>query len=148
MGAIPLNGSGLLIPGWRPSTSPRPRDSERSPRMWSKERFSSMRTTMCSMLSMGICGSPCNHGVPLVPISLPLRHNPRRMKRFAFALAVLAATTLPAAVQSPSQFLGFDIGADRNLADYRQIVSYFRALAAASPRVRVETLGKTTLGED
>jgi hypothetical protein len=70
------------------------------------------------------------------------------MKRTLFAIAFLFATTLTAAVQSPSQFLGFDVGADRKLADYKQIVSYFRALAAASPRVRVETLGKTTLGED
>ena len=70
------------------------------------------------------------------------------MKRTLFAVALLVATTLTAAVQSPSQFLGFDVGADRKLADYKQIVSYFRALAAASPRVRVETLGKTTLGED
>src|SRR3954453_20567334 len=70
------------------------------------------------------------------------------MKRTLFALALLLATTLTAAVQSPSQFLGFDVGADRKLADYRQIVSYFRALAAASLRVRVESLGKTTLGED
>ncbi|MEA2338363.1 MAG: hypothetical protein QOE82_2370, partial [Thermoanaerobaculia bacterium] len=70
------------------------------------------------------------------------------MKRTLFAIAVLLATTLTAAVQSPSQFLGFEVGADRKLADYKQIVSYFRALAAASPRVRVESLGKTTLGED
>src|SRR4051794_1683428 len=70
------------------------------------------------------------------------------MKRTFFAIAFLFATTLAAAVQSPSQFLGFDVGADRKLADYKQIVSYFRALGAASPRVRVETLGKTTLGED
>src|SRR3954452_5052020 len=82
------------------------------------------------------------------PSSPPIRHNPRRMKRTFFAIALLLATTLTAAVQSPSQFLGFEVGADRKLADYKQIVSYFRALAASSPRVRVETLGKTTLGED
>src|SRR3954468_20440066 len=79
---------------------------------------------------------------------MTVRHNPRRMKRTLFAIALLLATTLTAAVQSPSQFLGFEVGADRKLADYKQIVSYFRALAAASPRVRVESLGKTTLGED
>src|SRR5205085_1535407 len=38
-------------------------------------------------------------------------------------------------------------GADKTLADYKQISSYFTALAASSPRVRLETLGKTTLGE-
>src|SRR5436309_12381511 len=70
------------------------------------------------------------------------------MKRTLVAIAFLLATTLTAAVQSPSQFLGFEVGADRKLADYKQITSYFRALAVASPRVRVETLGKTTLGED
>ena len=51
-------------------------------------------------------------------------------------------------VPTPSEFLGFEVGADRKLADYRQIASYFKALAAASNRVELETLGKTTLGED
>jgi len=49
---------------------------------------------------------------------------------------------------TPSEFLGFEVGADRKLADYKQISSYFKALAGASPRVQVEVLGKTTLGED
>ena len=48
-------------------------------------------------------------------------------------------------IPSPSQFLGFTVGADRTLADYRQIASYFQALDAASPRVAVQVLGKTTL---
>jgi Zinc carboxypeptidase len=63
-------------------------------------------------------------------------------------LVALIAVSASAAVQSPSQFLGFEVGADRTLADYRQIVSYFRALAAASPRLQIESLGKSTLGED
>ena len=69
------------------------------------------------------------------------------MKRALILIALFAAVA-NAAVQSPSEFLGFTVGADRTLADYRQIVSYFRALAANSPRVQVESLGKTTLGED
>ncbi|HTQ86897.1 MAG TPA: M14 metallopeptidase family protein, partial [Candidatus Solibacter sp.] len=55
-----------------------------------------------------------------------------------------AATHAPA----PSEFLGFQVGADRTLADYRQIVSYLRALSAASDRLEIQSLGKTTLGED
>src|SRR5580692_5076707 len=51
-------------------------------------------------------------------------------------------------VPTPTEFLGFEVGADRKLADYRQISSYFKALAAASPRVEIQILGKTTLGED
>jgi hypothetical protein len=51
-------------------------------------------------------------------------------------------------VKSPSAFLGFTVGADRELADYRQIAAYFRHLAGGSPRVALEVLGKTTLGEE
>jgi Zinc carboxypeptidase len=68
--------------------------------------------------------------------------------RRLLALLALALPLAAAPVPSPSQFLKMDVGADRTLADYKQIVSYFRALAAASPRVEVEDLGKTTLGND
>src|SRR3954463_9753257 len=64
----------------------------------------------------------------------------------SLALALLFATNTFAA-QSPSDFLKIPIGNDKVLADYKQISSYFNALDAASPRVKVETLGKTTLGE-
>jgi hypothetical protein len=63
--------------------------------------------------------------------------------------AFAAETSTPAAnVPTPSEFLHFEVGADRKLADYRQIASYLKALAGASDRVQIETLGKTTLGED
>ena len=53
-----------------------------------------------------------------------------------------------ASIPTPSEFLGITVGADREVADYRQILAYFKALDAASPRVELEMLGKTTLGED
>jgi len=66
-----------------------------------------------------------------------------------FAVSPLSAQKSSAAkAPAPSEFLQFEVGADRKLADYRQIVSYFRALSAASNRVEIETLGKTTLGEE
>jgi hypothetical protein len=68
------------------------------------------------------------------------------MKRILIFIAFIAINAT-AAIQTPSQFLGFEVGADKNLADYKQIASYFRALAAASPRVQIEDLGKTTLGD-
>jgi len=69
--------------------------------------------------------------------------------RAAAIAALLACPALAAApVPSPSQFLSLEVGADKKLADYKQIASYFQALKAASPRVDVEVLGKTTLGED
>ncbi len=71
------------------------------------------------------------------------------LARVVVALWCLVPALAPAAgVPTPSQFLGMTVGADRTLADYRQISSYFRALEKASPRVKVENLGKTTLGED
>jgi hypothetical protein len=68
------------------------------------------------------------------------------MKRLALLLAI--ALPLTAQIPSPSQHLKLEIGKDRVLADYRQIRSYFDALAKASPRVDIEVLGKTVLGEE
>ena len=49
---------------------------------------------------------------------------------------------------TPEAFFGFQLGADKKLADYHQIVEYFQALEAASERVVLQTLGKTTEGND
>ena len=64
------------------------------------------------------------------------------------AAALLALLTVPAAaaVPTPAEFLGFEPGADRKLADWTQIGAYMRRLAETSPRVRVEEVGKTTDG--
>ncbi len=44
--------------------------------------------------------------------------------------------------------LGWEPGTDRKLPTWQQVTTYFRALAKASPRVQVRTLGKTVLGRD
>jgi hypothetical protein len=70
------------------------------------------------------------------------------MKRLALVLfAITITNAATASVPSPNEFLKLKIGDDKVLADYHQIVSYFNALDAASPRVAVQNLGKTTLGE-
>src|SRR5215472_12248519 len=66
----------------------------------------------------------------------------------AVPLALAGENQKPTHVPKPTEFLGFQVGADRKLADYRQIVAYFKALAAASDRVEIQNLGKTTLGEE
>jgi hypothetical protein len=62
----------------------------------------------------------------------------------------LACVTVPAAAQraipTPESILGFAPGADQHLPSWEQIVRYFHALDAASPRVSVRTLGKTQFG--
>src|SRR5215207_508452 len=62
------------------------------------------------------------------------------------ALLLTLLTPAAAAVPAPEDVLGFRPGDDRKLASWAQTVDYYRRLAAASPRVRVEELGKTTLG--
>ncbi|MCH7744830.1 MAG: peptidase M14 [Chloroflexi bacterium] len=47
---------------------------------------------------------------------------------------------------SPSEHLGFEVGEDRKLADWPQIVEYFYLLDSASERVRTREIGKTTEG--
>ena len=63
-------------------------------------------------------------------------------------LCLASAAVRAASIPSPSEFLDLRVGADKTLADYRQILRYFKALDAASPRVELEILGKTTLGEE
>ncbi len=49
-----------------------------------------------------------------------------------------------AQVPSPKDFLGFDVGEPRKLADMHQIIDYFHLLDAASDKIFVEEVGKTT----
>ena len=71
-----------------------------------------------------------------------------------FATAALAAgVALPSpslaqrrTVPTPASVIGFEPGTDRKLPEWRQVVSYFQALDAASPRIELHTLGTTTLG--
>ena len=46
-------------------------------------------------------------------------------------------------VPSPTKFLGHVAGAEGELSRTTQIYGYFRALAKATPRVRVEVIGKS-----
>lgn len=49
-------------------------------------------------------------------------------------------------VPSPADVLGFAPGDDRKLASWREVISYFEALAKTSDRVKFEELGKSTMG--
>ncbi len=61
-------------------------------------------------------------------------------------IIVLAVCGLHAAVPTPASHFGHEIGVDRELLDWDKVVSYFRALEAASDEIRVEELGKTVEG--
>ena len=70
------------------------------------------------------------------------------LRKILFAILVLATAAFAANIPTPSEYLKFTVGADRQLADYHQIESYFQMLAKSSPRIRVEQLGKTTLNNE
>jgi Zinc carboxypeptidase. len=61
-------------------------------------------------------------------------------------LLLFAAAALTAAVPTPKDHFGHDMGADRFVLDWDKVVSYFRALEKESPRVRLQELGKTAEG--
>ncbi len=61
---------------------------------------------------------------------------------FLFNLPLVSFAQLP----SPASHLGFEIGADRKLADWKEITQYFERLDQKSERVQVVELGKSTEG--
>ena len=50
-------------------------------------------------------------------------------------------------IPTPKSVLGFNPTDDRTIADWKQITGYFAKLDAASDRVKVKEIGKTTLGK-
>ena len=64
----------------------------------------------------------------------------------ALAALLWLAVGLVAAVPSPESYFGHPMGADGSVLDWSQVVSYFRAVEAASDQIRVEVLGKSTEG--
>ena len=74
------------------------------------------------------------------------RHLPRFCS-IIFLLIFVAFTTLSQTIPTPKSILGFQPTDDKTFADWSQVSNYFAKLDAASPRVKVQTLGKTTLGK-
>ncbi len=64
----------------------------------------------------------------------------------ALLLTTLAIEVRAQGIPAPKDYFGFEIGADRMLADWSQLTGWYEVLARQSPRVRVDTLGQTTLG--
>src|SRR4029077_20990537 len=55
---------------------------------------------------------------------------------------------LVSGVPTPKQFFGYYVGAPLKLTYYDRIVAYYRALAKATPRVKIETIGKSDEGRE
>jgi hypothetical protein len=65
-------------------------------------------------------------------------------------VAVVSASLLTAGSPppSPEEYLGRPVGEDRFLAPWPQVVAYMNMLGESSDRVKVESAGETTLGND
>ena len=75
-----------------------------------------------------------------------LRTRPAPMLFIALALATGASPALGQAVPTPESVLGRSVGADFFLASYDESLRYFQALDAASDRVELREIGRTSYG--
>ena len=69
-----------------------------------------------------------------------------RLAAAAVAGLVSAAGAQHTAIPTPESSLGFKVGADFKLATYDESIAYFQKLAAATNRVRLIDVGKTSTG--
>ncbi|HVT37448.1 MAG TPA: M14 family zinc carboxypeptidase [Gemmatimonadaceae bacterium] len=66
----------------------------------------------------------------------------------AMAVAAPVAVAQKSAIPTPESVFGFSLGADGKMVDYEQSIAYFRKLAAASNRIHLLNVGKTSFGRD
>ena len=59
------------------------------------------------------------------------------------AVGLLSAQDVP----TPESHFGYEIGSERTLANWTELTAYYEVLANASERVKVDTLGLTTMGQ-
>ncbi len=90
-------------------------------------------------LERSITMEPRHFSIPDVIIALVL------------SIGLLALVSSPAQVMgqqipSPEDFFGFEMGADRKLAHWEQLVEYYNLLGNDSPRLKVVNMGPSTLG--
>lgn len=64
----------------------------------------------------------------------------------AFCLLVFLPPATAQTAPAPKSVLGFHPTDDRTIADWSQITNYFQKLDAASDKVKIQEIGKTTLG--
>jgi hypothetical protein len=107
-------------------------------------------------------GLAVSAAVLVAAISMPAQQmvtetrDPAQPQDEEFAAAVAGWTTQPnytsplvdhlpkvTGIPSPKDVLGYHVGAPARLTYYADILKYYRALAAATPRVKVETIGRS-----
>ena len=84
---------------------------------------------------------------------LAMKASTRSIRVLAVLLALLVAgasgavhAQAPAALPTPEKFFGFQMGADRKLANWDKLHEYYQLLAKGSDRVKLVELGKSSEG--
>ncbi len=70
----------------------------------------------------------------------------RQLLTFLVLLVPSSGAVAQTVVPTPRSHFGFEMGADRKLANWDQLTAYYERVAESSPRVQVDTLGSTTMG--
>jgi len=70
----------------------------------------------------------------------------RRQLLPIIVLAAWATAGVAQEVPTPASVFGFEIGTDRKLATWDQLTAYYEMVASGTDRVRVDTLGASTMG--
>src|SRR5688572_1478860 len=83
---------------------------------------------------------PSRHSARLFPVALALLLTASSAHRTIVAQG--AQSTLP----TPEKFFGFQMGADRKLANWDKLHEYYQLLAKGSDRVKLVELGKSSEG--
>src|SRR5580698_5044900 len=94
------------------------------------------------------CGRLCNHSLLVIQIRSAMSFV--KPMRWLIILGLIVAGSFVASPQAPTpaSVLGHTPGEDFYLADYADTIRYFHALAAASDRIKMFTVGKSTRGQD
>ena len=88
----------------------------------------------------------------MTSLHLPFdRSKQRHLQSVAIALGVLVATAVAQgqpqpAIPSPEKFFGYQMGADRKLANWDKLLEHYQVLGKASNKMRLVELGKTSEG--
>lgn len=71
------------------------------------------------------------------------------MRRVLVLVPIAAAAAVHAQrITTPKEFLGFDVCQDYHLANYKQLAEYWKLLDKESPRISMESIGKTEDGRE
>jgi hypothetical protein len=72
----------------------------------------------------------------------------RKIFSLCVLLFIVFTTTKAQTIPTPLSHFGFNIGDNYHLATYTQTAAYFKKLAAASNKVKLQVIGKTEEGRD